>query len=36
MSTRSDTTFATTWVTIDIAKHRHAVPIETPGGKQQR
>lgn len=36
MTTRPDTTSAATWVAIDIAKHNHAVLIETPDGKQQR
>jgi len=36
MTTHADTTSAATWVAIDIAKHHHAVLIETPDGKHQR
>lgn len=36
MATSSDVTPSRTWVAIDIAKHHHAVLIETPDGKQQR
>ena len=36
MTTRSETTSTTIWVAIDIAKHHHAVLIETSDGKHQR
>jgi transposase len=36
MTTRLDVTPIATWVAIDIAKHHHAVLIETPDGRHRR
>ena len=36
MTTRQDATPIASWVAIDIAKHHHAVLIETPDGRHQR